>query len=125
MDADYHRNQAIAGSEGFEQSLFVWTTLMSRPASDFGAVDAGLKAVSTDSGMPVVHAAAGVEYVRAADEHGLLRLTDSRCALTVGDKLMLVPGHCDPTVNLHEWFVGIRAGRVEALWPITARGAIF
>ena len=37
-------------------------------------------------------------------------------------KIRLVPGHCDPTVNLYDWYVGIRGNRVEALWPITARG---
>ena len=43
--------------------------------------------------------------------------------LTLGDKIWLIPGHCDPTVNLHDWYVGVRHGRVEALWPIAARGA--
>jgi 3-hydroxy-D-aspartate aldolase len=37
----------------------------------------------------------------------------------------LVPGHCDPTVNLYDWYVGIRGNRVEQLWPITARGAVY
>ena len=41
----------------------------------------------------------------------------------IGDRLWLIPGHCDPTVNLHDWYVGVRNGRVEALWPIAARGA--
>jgi 3-hydroxy-D-aspartate aldolase len=41
-----------------------------------------------------------------------------------GDRLLLIPPHCDPTVNLHDWYVGVRSNRVEALWPITARGAI-
>ena len=44
---------------------------------------------------------------------------------TTGDKVRLAPGHCDPTVNLHDWFVAHRAGRVEAVWPIDARGAVF
>ena len=42
----------------------------------------------------------------------------------LGDKLLLVPGHCDPTVNLYDWYVCVRGGVVEALWPITARGAL-
>ncbi|MSQ62977.1 MAG: hypothetical protein EXR33_03945 [Betaproteobacteria bacterium] len=42
----------------------------------------------------------------------------------IGDKLPLVPGHCDPTVNLYDWYVCVRKGVVEALWPITARGAV-
>jgi 3-hydroxy-D-aspartate aldolase len=43
--------------------------------------------------------------------------------LKLGEKVKLIPGHCDPTVNLHDWYIGVRGGRVEALWPITARGA--
>jgi 3-hydroxy-D-aspartate aldolase len=43
----------------------------------------------------------------------------------LGDKIRLVPGHCDPTVNLHDWFVCIRNSHVEALWPVSARGAVF
>ncbi len=125
MDADYARNEGAVDEPRFEQSLFVWTTLMSRPAPEWGAVDAGLKAIATDSGPPLIHGHPGVEYSRAADEHGVLRFNDRACPLTVGDKLRLVPGHCDPTVNLHEWFVGIRGDRVEAVWPITARGAFF
>ncbi len=124
MDADYARNETTGGLRPFEQSLFVWTTLMSRPAPGFGAVDAGLKALSIDSGMPLVCGNPGVDYVRAADEHGVLRFTDPGCPLAVGDKIKLIPGHCDPTVNLHDWFVCCRNDRVEALWPITARGAI-
>jgi D-serine deaminase-like pyridoxal phosphate-dependent protein len=40
----------------------------------------------------------------------------------------LVPGHCDPTVNLHDHYVlvrgGLAAGRVASILPIDARGAI-
>jgi 3-hydroxy-D-aspartate aldolase len=64
-----------------------------------------------------------VEYIRAADEHGKLTLRDPNRALELGSKLRLIPGHCDPTVNLYDWFVGYRNDRVEAIWPITARGA--
>ncbi len=122
MDADYAANEATPGAR-FEQSLFVWTTLMSRPAATYGAVDAGAKAVSNQPAMSQIHGHAGVTYARATDEHGVLRFDDPACNLAVGDKLMLAPGHCDPTVNLHDWILGMRDGRVEAVWPIAARGA--
>ena len=88
-------------------------------------VDAGLKASSVDSGMPRVADDAGVEYVKASDEHGVLQAQRRARASRVGDKLKLIPGHCDPTVNLYDHFVCVRGGRVEALWPITARGAVW
>lgn len=125
MDADYARNEwTESGIPRFEHSLFVWTTVMSRPSSERAVVDAGLKASSVDSGMPRVADADGVEYVKASDEHGVLRLNGAK-GYAVGDKLKLIPGHCDPTVNLYDDYVCVRNGRVEAIWPITARGAVW
>jgi 3-hydroxy-D-aspartate aldolase len=74
--------------------------------------------------MPGVWQRPGVEYVRASDEHGMLEIGPGAAAPALGEKLMLVPGHCDPTINLHDWYVGVRGGKVETLWPITARGAL-
>ena len=64
-------------------------------------------------------------YERASDEHG--RLADQRRDQPAADRRQdpLVPGHCDPTVNLYDWYVGVRGDRVEAIWPITARGAVY
>ena len=124
MDADYNRNEYDAAWPRFAQSLFVWTTVMSRPAAARAVVDAGLKASSVDSGMPQAWGMAGVEYVKASDEHGVLAIAPGAQAPALGDKLLLVPGHCDPTVNLYDWFVCVRQGVVESLWPVSARGAL-
>ncbi len=126
MDADYLKNLKPDGSPGseFEQSLFVYATVMSRPTKDRAVLDAGLKALSVDAGMPWVAGMPDVEYVRAADEHGRLSLQDPDRTLPLGSKVRLIPGHCDPTVNLYDWYVCYRNDRVEALWPISARGAV-
>jgi len=126
MDADYGRNLDAAGKPrpAFEQSLYVWATVMSRPARDRAVVDAGLKAFSVDSGLPVLADFEGVTCVGASDEHGKLAIAGDPRGLEVGDKVRLIPGHCDPTVNLYDWYVGVRKGRVEALWPVAARGAL-
>ena len=84
-----------------------------------------LKALAVDSGMPVVRDRPDLEFQRASDEHGILRLANPDAPLGVGDRLWLIPGHCDPTINLYDWYVGVRGDRVEALWPITARGAVW
>ena len=126
MDVDYAKNQDEDGQpqKNFEHSLFVYTTVISRPHSTRAVVDAGHKALPVDSGLPQVFGLEDVEYVRPSDEHGKLALHNPRIQLRIGDQLMLIPGHCDPTVNLFDWYVGIRGGRVETLWPITARGAM-
>ncbi len=127
MDADYGRNLDRDGApiRSFEPSLFVWATVMSRPTDDRAIVDAGLKALAFDSGPPTVWDEPAATYERASDEHGRLGITSATNRLKLGDKVKLVPGHCDPTVNLYDWYVGIRHDRVAAIWPITARGAVY
>lgn len=123
MDADYARNDwTESGIPRFEHSLFVWTSVMSCTVPGRAIVDAGLKASSVDSGMPRVADVEGAEYIKASDEHGVVQSKGAN--LRLGDKLKLIPGHCDPTVNLYDYYVCVRGGRVEALWPITARGAL-
>ncbi len=127
MDADYGRNLGRDGrqTEAFEHSLFVWATVMSRPNDERAIVDAGLKALAFDSGPPTVWDEPAATYERASDEHGRLAIGGATNRLKLGDKVRLVPGHCDPTVNLYDWYVGIRGDRVESVWPITARGAVY
>ena len=123
MDADYARNEWAAPLPRFQHALFVLATVMSR-APGRAIVDAGLKASSVDSGMPQVWRRPGLVYTRASDEHGFIEVGPDAPPPALGEKLLLVPGHCDPTINLHDWYVCVRAGVVECLWQITARGAL-
>ena len=125
MDADYQRVTDAAGKplSDFENSLFVWTSVMSHAKADVAVCDAGLKSLSVDSGLPVIFGRNDLEYIGCSDEHGVIADPDGR--LKLNEKLLLVPGHCDPTCNLHDWYVGVRNGRVECLWPVTARGMAF
>lgn len=124
MDVDYGRNVTEASDIRFEQSLFVLATVMSTPVRERAIVDAGLKAFSFDSGLPAVHDRPGAAYVKASDEHGVLAIAEDAVPVELGERMLLVPGHCDPTVNLYDFVVGVRAGRVEVVWPIEARGAL-
>ena len=87
-------------------------------------VDAGHKAVAVDSGLPTLWQRPEIRYVSASDEHGKLEVGGETAAPELGEKLRLVPGHCDPTVDRYDWYVGVRGGRVECLWPVAARGAM-
>ena len=121
MDADYARNGGGA-SAGFQHALFVLATVMSQARPGLAALDAGHKAVAVDSGMPLVWQREGVAYTGASDEHGKLQWSEG-AGVAHGEKLRLVPGHCDPTVDRYDWYVGVRDGRVECVWPVSARGA--
>src|SRR6202008_1959265 len=107
MDADYGRNLDPDGAptKAFEPSLFVWATVMSRPTQDRALVDAGLKALAFDSGPPLVCDAPAATYERAFDEAWQARHFGPTNRLQLGDKVRLIPGHCDPTVNLYDWYV--------------------
>lgn len=127
MDADYgrikdrHGNRIDRGE--WENALFILTSVMSHAKPDQAVCDAGLKVQSLDSGLPVVHGRDDVKYLSASDEHGVVE--DRSGALRINEKLKLIPGHCDPTCNMHDWYVGVRKGKVEAVWPVSARGKAY
>jgi D-serine deaminase-like pyridoxal phosphate-dependent protein len=88
-------------------------------------LDAGLKAFSTDSG-PAMPAFEGWQVRGVSDEHTILiRVGNEGPNLVLGDKPLLIPGHIDPTVNLHDVIVVSRNDVVIDVWPIEARGAVF
>ena len=124
MDADYGRNIAGESEIRFEQSLYVLASVMSASSPERAIVDAGLKAFSFDSGLPLVAERTGIEYVKASDEHGVLQAAPGVTAPPLRERIRLIPGHCDPTVNLYDHVVAIRSGIVEGVWPIEARGAL-
>ncbi|SDJ23504.1 3-hydroxy-D-aspartate aldolase BhcC [Aliiruegeria lutimaris] len=127
MDADYggvlDENGERIDQGQLENAFFILTQVMNHAKADMAVCDAGLKAQSLDSGLPVIHRRDDVKYIKCSDEHGVI--ADPNGALKVGDKLRLVPGHCDPTANLHDWYVGLRDGKVETLWPVSARGKLY
>ena len=123
MDADYALNEPDADTPALAQALTVLCTVITvRPTH--AVLDGGLKAFAVDSGRPRM-VLPGWHTGAVSDEHTVIEPDADTTALAVGEKVRLVPGHCDPTVNLHDWIVAVRHGRVEGLWPVQARGALF
>ena len=122
MDAHYsslkHDNK-INNTNDFENSLFVLSSVMSNVIDKQAVVDAGLKSIAVDSGLPKAFIR-NVEYLKCSDEHGII--SDPENSLNINDKLYLIPGHCDPTCNLHDWYVVMKNDTVIDIWPISARG---
>jgi len=121
MDVDYLKNKTQEGQlvSDFRSSLFVLGTVIS-VQKDRAVVNVGMKAVSHDSGPPMIRDRPDLTCVNGGDEHCVVSPPQD---LKLGQKVWLVPGHCDPTVNMHEWLVGVREGRVESVWPVSGRGA--
>lgn len=139
MDVDYAKNERDAAQPNFEQALFVKTQVISvRPdlAGGHAVCDAGHKSHAVESGLPQVHRLDSgteedyaLEYFKSADEHGMLRAAGHDTRLpALGQMLWLIPGHCDPTVHLHDFMVGVRGGlvhgTVERILRVDARGAV-
>lgn len=132
MDLDYRANQADPAVPAMRQAIGVLVSVMSVHRSR-AVLDGGLKAVSVDSGPPAIRLA-GWQVRGVSDEHTVIEPVDadaSRAGLPrsvpaapgLGARLVLDPGHCDPTVNLHDWVVAIRNDRVEQVWPVLPRSA--
>ena len=131
MDADYAKNERDPAQPQFEHALFVKTQVVSTHGGH-AVCDAGHKSHAIDSGLPLVHAfdtESELEYFNGGDEHGILRPAgDSKRLPGLGRMLWLIPGHCDPTVNLHDVMIGVtgglRSGTVQRIFPVDARGAL-
>jgi D-serine deaminase-like pyridoxal phosphate-dependent protein len=123
MDIDYRRIGGRSGAlyEDFQPSLFVLSTVVSRPQPKVAIVDAGIKAFATDRGYgPEAWQRPDLAYKFAGDEHGAVEMSGSE--LKVGDRLQFLVPHCDPTVNLYDTIYEVSGERVVAAWPVTARG---
>ena len=124
MDGDYMANRDAAGEpfRDFMQSLHLLSGIMSRRPG-IAIVDAGSKAIAMGNGLPLLANGGKASYEGFGDEHGFIRNAGETFP-SLGESILLVPYNCDPTINLHNWLVGVRNGIVEVVWPIAARGAI-
>jgi 3-hydroxy-D-aspartate aldolase len=126
MDSDYARIEGPDGAKGlpFRQSLFVLATVISQPRAGFAVLDTGHKALPLGWGFPAIAGRPDLKIVSLSDEHGNVVMDAGGPGLSIGEKVRIVPTHCDPTVDRYDWYVGVRHGRVESVWPIAARGAM-
>jgi D-serine deaminase-like pyridoxal phosphate-dependent protein len=130
MDADYAANERDPAAPVFEHALFVKSQVTSRHShggDDRAVIDAGHKSHAIDSGLPKVWSghAADWQFFNGGDEHGILRGTQLPA---LGESVWLIPGHCDPSVNLHDHMIGVRGGLaggvVEQIIRVDTRGCV-
>jgi len=125
MDVEYrdiggHDNAEVFSD--FEPSLFVLATAISQPQSRLITMDAGIKCLATDTAYPEFRDIEGVVYHFGGDEHGIVQLNNPSKEIRLGDRLAIITPHCDPTVNLFDYYYPYRDGVVSEIWPISARG---
>ncbi|MBT4097822.1 MAG: DSD1 family PLP-dependent enzyme [Gemmatimonadetes bacterium] len=133
MDWPY---QQMEGMEDFQCALTVLTTVMSKNQAkgdrkNVIITDCGIKSIATEhtadysiNAFPKVKDLPGAEVIAHSEEHGLIQVSEEDFQrIQVGDTLELIPPHCCGTCNLHDQFYAVRGDRVDAVWPIEARGA--
>jgi D-serine deaminase-like pyridoxal phosphate-dependent protein len=123
MDTDYAANKLEVGSAPLRHALFGLCTVISMQPGH-AVLDGGLKAFAVDQGLPRIELA-GWSVKTLSDEHTTIVPGPDAVPLQVGDKVRMIPSHCDPTVNLHDWLIAIRGDVVQQAWPVLARGALF
>lgn len=131
MDADYAANEHDPAQPHFEHALFVKSQVMSSGLLH-AVCDAGHKSHAIDSGLPKVltrEPTGELDYANGGDEHGILRpARGNQRVPRLDETVWLIPGHCDPTVNLHNHLIGVAGGlehgRVDKVIRVDARGAL-
>ena len=124
MDIEYRDIGGVDSEQflDFGVSLFVLVTAISQPQSKLITVDGGFKSFASDKMAPEFRDVEGVIYHWGGDEHGIVQLNNPSHEIRLGNKLSMLTPHCDPTVNLHDFYFPYRDGLVHEVWPISARG---
>ena len=125
MDVQYNEVIRKDGTAGpFRTSLYVQATVISANKAGQATTDAGFKAFATDGPKPVIATGApsGSEYVFMGDEHGCVMLPKGANGLEVGSVVTCATPHCDPTVNLFDYYHCVRGDTLVDIWPVDTRG---
>ncbi|HUI60009.1 MAG TPA: DSD1 family PLP-dependent enzyme [Steroidobacteraceae bacterium] len=127
MDVQYNDVQlSQRGALPLRTALFVQSMVLSNNHRRAATLDAGFKSFAMDGPVPKVFSGAprGTRFQFYGDEFGMLTWSRGVTALPLGAKVELVTPHCDPTVNLHDWYHCVRGDRLVAIWPVDARGSL-
>lgn len=125
MDMQYLAIGNAAGGavyDDFTRSLTVVATVLNNRFPNRLTTDAGAKALTLNVPRAGVVGEPDMDYNAGSDEFGVITFKTARKSYAIGDRLELIVPHCDPVVNLYDQIHAIRNDRVEAVWPVTARG---
>jgi D-serine deaminase-like pyridoxal phosphate-dependent protein len=110
MDTDYADNKQEFGNVSLRYTLFgLCAVINTQPGR--AVLDGGLKAFAVNQSLPHIELR-GWSIKKLSDEH-IYRCAGARCGAPAGGKVRIIPSHCDPTVNLHDWLVAIRGDKVQ------------
>lgn len=127
MDLQYEAVQLLPrGRSPFKTALHLQSMVISHNQPGIAVVDAGYKSFATDGPKPRPGkgAPAGSTYAYYGDEFGGITVAGRRTPLPLGTRIEFVTPHCDPTVNLHNYYHCVRGDVLVDIWPVDARGVL-
>jgi 3-hydroxy-D-aspartate aldolase len=127
MDVEYNAVDLANGpGNPFETALFIQCSVVSNNADSFVTIDGGYKCFATDGPKPEIFSEnlPDSTYDRFGDEHGKINLGNGNYKPALGETITLITPHCDPTVNLHNYYHAVRGDTLVEILPIDARGVL-
>ena len=108
--------------DDFAPSLTVIATILNNYYPGRLTTDSGSKAFTLNKPNPMVIGEPDFDYNAGSDEYGSITFEKSNKSYKVGDRLEVIPPHCDPIVNLYDVIYGTRGDKVVSVIPVLARG---
>jgi D-serine deaminase-like pyridoxal phosphate-dependent protein len=118
-----------SGAVKFEDcAIKVHATVVSRPTTERGVLDAGSKSLSSD-----LHGLDGYGYIceypeakiyQLSEEHGHVDFSACPNKPDIGERVTIIPNHCCMVTSLFDEVVGARGDQVEVTWQVAARGTV-
>jgi 3-hydroxy-D-aspartate aldolase len=127
MDVEYGDVELFsAGPHPFKTALYLQCTVISNHHPRSPTIDGGSKSFSMDGGIPRVArgAPSDAQYAFFGDEFGRIELPRRGDTLKLGAKVEIVTSHCDPSVNMHDFYHCVRGNELVDIWPVDARGSL-
>jgi len=121
--------QVTAGAATWDDcAMTVRTTVVSRPTDGRAILDAGSKVMTYEQyyakGFGRILEYPDAEIAGFSEEHGMVDLAGSASKPRIGEAVSVVPNHCCVVTNMMDEVHAVRGGRVEAVWPVAARGKV-
>jgi len=109
-------------------ALRVYATVVSKPTSERGILDAGSKSLSSDlhglEGYGFICEYPDAKIYNLSEEHGHVDFSACEQKPEIGERVSIIPNHCCTVTSLFDEVVGVRGDQVEVVWKVAARGTV-
>ena len=109
-------------------ALKIFATVVSRPTSERGILDAGSKTLSSDlhglDGYGFIYEYPEAKIYALSEEHGHVDFSACARKPEIGERLSIIPNHCCMVTSLFDEVVGARGDEVEETWQVAARSTV-